>query len=144
MRARRLVGNGYHDHHVGIVTVCDEGLCPIQHVTIAFADRRRACAACIRSRSWLGQPPCPDELRVGQSRDVFPLLFFGSSEIDVIGAEGVMGSHDDPDRAVNSRKLLNGNHIVHIAKIRTTVLRWEDHSHQPHLAEVFNYPHGEL
>ncbi len=72
------------------------------------------------------------------------LLRFVAGNKNVVGAERVVRGHDDPDRAIDGRKLLHRQRIVHVTQTGATKLYREDDAHQAHLAQLLHHLEREL
>ena len=55
-----------------------------------------------------------------------------------------MRGHDDPDRAIDARQLLDRGHVLHIAHAGPAILRRKDHSQHAELAQFLDGAHREL
>ena len=55
-----------------------------------------------------------------------------------------MRGHDNPDRAIDGRKLFHRQRIVHVTETSAPKLYWEDDAHQAHLAQLLHHLEREL
>ena len=62
----------------------------------------------------------------------------------MIGAERIVRGHDDADRAIHARKLLDDDGVFEIAHSRAAVLLGENHAEQAHFGQLGNDFRGKL
>ena len=55
-----------------------------------------------------------------------------------------MRGHDNPDGAIDGRKLFHGQRVVHIAQTGAAQFYREDHAHQAHRAQLLHHLQREL
>ena len=65
-------------------------------------------------------------------------------QVDVIQPQRVMRGHDDADRAIDGRDLLNRRHVIDIAQLRATQLGGHKHAQQPHVTKLLDDSRGKL
>ncbi len=134
----RLVGDGENHAHVGVVAVGAESLGSVQHPLVFHPHGRAARAAGIGAGAGFGERPGADEVAGRQPGNVLPLLLLVAGDKDVVGAERGVRGHDDANRAVDARKLLDGHGIFDVAHARAAVFDREDRSHEPEPPEFLD------
>ena len=120
--ARRAVGHR-HDHRgVGDAAVGDEVLRAVEHPVLAVAHRGRAHAAGVRARARLGEPPAAHLLAARERRQEAALLLLAAGQVDVGGAQAVVGGERERDAGVHARELLHHDRPVERPSARAAVL----------------------
>src|SRR5579884_727967 len=61
-----------------------------------------------------------------------------AGNINVVGAERIMGCNDDADRSIHTRELFDSDDVIHIAETSAAVFGREDHSHQSHSSKLLD------
>ncbi len=122
-----------------MAAVGDECLRTVQHPAVALAYRRRTRTRGIGAGAGLGQSPCGQPLAGGELRNVAAMLRGITGKVDVVHAKGVMRGHDDADRPVDGRYLLDRHHVIDVAQLRASQLSWNEHAQQPHVTQLLHH-----
>ncbi len=120
------VGDGHGDANIGVVAVGGERLCAVDHPFAADFFCRGASAASVGTGFGLGEGPAAQLFALRQEHDEFLLLVFVAELVDMVGAEGIVGGHDDADRAIDAGKLLDDDGVFLIAHSGAAILLGKD------------------
>src|SRR5204863_10073323 len=95
------------DNHrdIGVAGIGDEVLRSVEHPLVSVFNRSGAHARGDASGPRLGQAPRGEPLPRSQLRQPLLLLLLAAGELNVTGAEGIVGGEGEPDAAVHNSQL---------------------------------------
>ncbi len=136
VRILRLVRHRHRHANVRVVAVGRKRLRPIEHPVLAVSPRSCPRTARIRTSFRFRKRPRPNLFALRKRQQIFLLLPVVPELEDVIAAQRIVRRHDQPNRSVDPRELLNRNRVLDITKARAAKLLRENHSQQPHRGQL--------
>ncbi len=142
--ARRRIGLGIDDEHVGIGTIGDPHLRAVEHVAVTLLLRPQLHRHDVRAGAGLGHGERADMLAADQLRQVAPLLGLRAVLADLVDAEIGMGAVGQADRGRGARDFLHRDAVLEIAEARPAIVLLHRDAEQAEPAHLLPEVHREL
>jgi len=126
--ARRLVGDGHDNGHVGSLAAGDELLDAVEHIAVTVARRGGAQAVGLRAHVRLGETEGPQHLAARQRHQPLPLLRIAGPGHEQRAHGAVVDAHHGGSRAVAGGDLLEDEREAQIVQPRAAPFGGHGHA----------------